>query len=135
MADKIEANKTYFFRVGNAQYIYGKDETKDKPYWHMKYQDNWAIDTGRNITESTMPGRIAVDLTDPKNVHFKKIEDEYTWFSTEEELFESLDKIGADNLDHIMWGLTPTAWIKETKMEQPIGYAAAYKNKISPTRT
>ena len=74
-----------------------------------------------------MPGRIAVDLTDPKNVHFKKIEDEYAWFSTEEELFESLDKIGADNLDHIMWGLTPKAWIKETKMEQPIGYAAAYK--------
>ena len=127
--NKIESNKTYFFRVGKAQYIYGKDETGDKPYWHMKYQDNWAIDTGRNITESTMPGKIAIDLTDLNNVHFKKIEDEYTQFSTEEELFESLDKIGADNLDHIMWGLTPTAWIKERKMEQPVGYADAFKCK------
>lgn len=126
----IENNKIYFFRVGKAQYIYGKNETKEKPYYCMKYKDNWAIDTGRTIFETTMPGIFSLNFDDPKNISIKKREDEYMWFSSEEELYEKLDEIGSNNLDHIMWGLTPTKWVKPCKMQQPVSY---YPNTTIPS--
>lgn len=115
----VEDDKLYFFRVGKAQYIYGKDNTKEKPYFCMKYNDGWAIDTGRRIFETTIPGMFSINLDDPKNISIKKREDEYMWFSSEEELYGKLDEIAADNLDHVMWGLTPKNWIRPGEMQPP----------------
>ena len=124
----IEDGKIYFFRVGKAQYIYGKNSKQEKPYYCMKYKDSWAIDTGRRIFETTMPGRLLLNVDDPKNISIKKVEDEYMWFSSEEELYEKLDEIGSDNLDHVMWGLTPEKWIKPVEMKQPVGFSEIFKS-------
>ena len=94
----------------------------------MKYKDNWCIDTGRRIFETTMPGRLLLNIDDPKNMSIKKAEDEYLWFSSEEELYKKLDEIAADNLDHIMWGLTPSNWIKPVEMKQPVGFSEIFKS-------
>ena len=125
----IEDGSLCFFRVGKAQYIYGRNDAKDRPYWCMKYKDGWAIDTGRRIFETTMPGRMELDVSDPENISIKKVEDEYEHFSTEEDLFNRLDEIAADNLDHVMWGLTPKKWIKAVEMKPPVGYGEIFKNE------
>ena len=125
----IEDDKIYFFRVGKVQYIYGKNSKQEKPYYCMKYKDSWAIDTGRRIFETTMPGRLLLNVDDPKNISIKKVEDEYMWFSSEEELYEKLDEIGADNLDHVMWGLTPKKWIKPVEMHPPAGFNEIFKKQ------
>lgn len=120
----IEDNKIYFFKVGKAQYIYGKDTTYDKnaPYFHMKYENSWVIDTGRKIFENTFPRKIAeFDLFTGKT-KFKTAKDEYVWFKSESELFNALDEIASQNLNHIMWPLTPTNWIKPCEMKEPVGY-------------
>ncbi len=125
----IEDGKIYFFRVGKAQCIYGKNSKQENPYYYMKYKDNWCIDTGRRIFETTMPGRLLLNVDDPKNISIKKVEDEYMWFSSEEELYEKLDEIGADNLDHVMWGLTPKKWIKPVEMHPPAGFNEIFKKQ------
>lgn len=112
----IENNKIYFFRVGEAQYIYGKNSNEGKPYWCMKYENRFAIDTGRNISECKFP-------VPPKDEQFS--------FETEEDLFEFLDNIASDNLDHVMWGLTPTKWVKPCKMQSPI--SPYYPNTTIPS--
>lgn len=110
----IEDNKIYFFRVGKAQYVYGKHIELEKQYWCMKYQDRFAIDTGRNISECRFPV--------PKK-------DEQFTFDTEEQLFAFLDSIAVDNLDHIMQGLTPANWIKPCEMTIPPNHKLDFSEK------
>ena len=102
-----------YFRAGNVQYVYGI--TDNDQYYCMKYDNKKAIDTGRNISEIGFP-------TTPKK--------DYKYFSTEEELYAFLDEEAANNLDHIMWPLTPVKWVKPYQMIAPEPY---FKIKLQKT--
>ncbi len=96
-----------YFRVGKVQYVYSPNDKEGYAYCCMKYDNNKVIDTGRGICENTFP------VTPEEDIKF---------FISKEELYKFLDKEATNNLDHVMWPLTPEKWIKPCEMQEPIGY-------------